>query len=218
MDYTSLRKRMVEEQLVARGIKNKRVLDAFRKVERHQFVREEERAAAYKDFPIPIGAGQTISQPYIVAVMTQSLDLSGLEKVLEIGTGSGYQTAILAELAQEVFTIERVEKLSLRATDTLTAMGYKNIRFLIGDGSLGWQEAAPFDRIIITAASPQIPLPLTKQLKESGKLILPLGQHNSQMLTLVEKQENKFESTSLCGCIFVPLIGQFGNHEKGMTC
>lgn len=207
---------MVEKQLIARGIKNKRVLDAFRKVERHRFLNEEHLASAYEDFPLPIGEGQTISQPYIVAIMTQYLDLSGGEKVLEIGTGSGYQTAILAELAKEVLSIERLEKLSLHAADTLTAMGYKNIRFSIGDGTLGWKEEAPFDRIIITAASPCIPLPLTEQLKESGKLILPIGQQMSQMLTLVEKKANKLESTYICGCVFVPLIGKFGNDATGI--
>ncbi|MFA5118171.1 MAG: protein-L-isoaspartate(D-aspartate) O-methyltransferase [Candidatus Omnitrophota bacterium] len=211
MDYTALRKRMVEEQIVARGVNNKRVIDAFRKVERHRFIPVDKRASAYADFPISIGEGQTISQPYIVAVMTQSLDLSGAEKVLEIGTGSGYQTAILAELAKEVFTIERLQKLSSHAASTLAEMGYKNIHFLAGDGTLGWQEEAPFDRIIITAASPQIPLPLTEQLIESGKLVLPLGPQGSQMLTLVKKENHKLESTYICGCIFVPLIGKFGN-------
>jgi protein-L-isoaspartate(D-aspartate) O-methyltransferase len=211
MDYSSLRKRMVEEQLIARGINDKRVIDAFRKVERHRFVNDEKKTSAYADFPVPIGEGQTISQPYIVAVMTQSLDLSGAEKVLEIGTGSGYQTAILAELAKDIFTIERLEKLSLHAASTLTETGYKNIHFSVGDGTLGWKEEAPFDRIIITAASPQVPLPLTEQLDNTGKLVLPLGHQGSQILTLVKKIENKFESTYICSCVFVPLIGKFGN-------
>jgi len=209
MDYESLRKGMVEEQLIYRGIKDKRVLDAFRKVERHKFILEDLRPNAYSDFPVPIGEGQTISQPYIVALMTKVLDLSGKEKVLEIGTGSGYQTAILAELAKEVFSIERFDNLSKGAQNILNSLGYSNIKIKVGDGSLGWPEEAPFDRIIITAASPRIPLPLSDQLKENGKLILPLGESFSQVLTLFEKKKDKLESTEICGCVFVPLIGKY---------
>ena len=209
MDYESLRKRMVEEQLISRGIKDKRVLDAFRKVERHKFILEDLRPSAYSDFPVPIGEGQTISQPYIVALMTEILDLSGKEKVLEIGTGSGYQTAILAELAKEVFSIERFDNLSKGAQNIFNSLGYLNIKIKVGDGSLGWPEEAPFDRIIITAASPRIPLPLSDQLKENGKLILPLGESFSQVLTLFEKKKDKLESTEICGCVFVPLVGKY---------
>jgi protein-L-isoaspartate(D-aspartate) O-methyltransferase len=210
MDFAVLRKRMVDEQLIPRGIKNSRVLDAFLKVERHKFIPEELRMSAYADFPVPIGAGQTISQPYIVALMTECLGLSGEEKILEIGTGSGYQTAILAELAKEVYTIERIEVLSRNAETVLNELGYKNIKIRVGDGSLGWKEDAPFDRIIITAASPRIPLPLTEQLNESGKLILPLGESFSQVLTVVEKKKGELESIEVCGCVFVPLIGKYG--------
>jgi len=210
MDYEILRERMVREQLMPRGIKNQRVLDAFRKVERHKFIPEDLRNSAYADFPIPIGEGQTISQPYIVALMTECLNLNGQDKVLEIGTGSGYQAAILAELVKEVYTIERFETLAKRAEAILNEFGYTNIKIKVGDGTLGWEEAAPFDKIMITAASPQIPLPLTEQLKENGKLILPLGESFSQVLTLVEKKKDKFEFMDICGCVFVPLIGKHG--------
>lgn len=213
MDYAVLRKRMVEEQLIPRGIKNPRVLEAFYKVERHKFVPEELRISAYADFPIPIGEGQTISQPYIVALMSECLDLTGQEKVLEIGTGSGYQAAILAELAKEVYSIERFEVLSKRAQTVLNELSYTNIKIKVGDGTLGWLEEAPFDRIIITAASPRIPLPLTEQLKESAKLILPLGESFSQVLTLVEKKNGKLESIEICGCVFVPLVGKHGYND-----
>lgn len=210
MDYETLRKRMVEEQLIPQGINNQRVLDVFKKVERHKFVPEDIRTSAYGDFPVPIGEGQTISQPYIVALMTQSLGLSGEEKVLEIGTGSGYQTAILAELAKEVYSIERFETLADRAINIFDELGYKNIKVKVGDGTLGWPEEAPFDRIIITAASPRIPLPLTEQIKEEGNIILPLEKTFGQMLTLVQKIKGKLESTDICACVFVPLIGKYG--------
>ena len=209
MDYEILRERMVREQLIPRGIKNQKVLDAFRKVERHKFIPENLRNSAYADFPVPIGEGQTISQPYIVALMTECLNLNGQDKVLEIGTGSGYQAAILAELAGEVYTIERFETLAKRAEAILNELGYTNIKIKVGDGTLGWEEAAPFDKIIITAASPQIPLPLTEQLRENGKLILPLGESFSQVLTLVEKKKGKLEFMDICGCIFVPLVGKY---------
>lgn len=210
MDYAVLRKRMVEEQLIPRGIKNKRVLDAFYKVERHKFIPESLRSSAYADFPVSIGEGQTISQPYIVALMTECLELSGQEKVLEIGTGSGYQAAILAELAREVYTIERFLGLAKKAQAILDELGYTNIKIKVGDGTLGWEEVAPFERIIITAASPHLPLPLVAQLKDNGKLISPLGESFSQVLTLVEKKEGRLESTDICGCVFVPLVGEYG--------
>ena len=214
MDFAVLRKRMVEEQLIPRGIKSERLLDAFYKVERHKFVPEDLRGSAYADFPVPIGEGQTISQPYIVALMTQCLDLTGEEKVLEIGTGSGYQSAILAELAKEVYTIERYANLAKSAETVLKESGYKNITIKVGDGTLGWKEIAPFDRIIITAASPRIPLPLTEQINESGKMVLPLGEPLSQVLTLLEKKKGKLESIQVCGCVFVPLIGKYGWKEN----
>lgn len=211
MDYAVLRKRMVDEQLIPRGIKDFRLLNAFSKVERHKFIPEEIRTSAYADFPVPIGEGQTISQPYIVALMTECLNLTGAEKVLEIGTGSGYQAAILAELAKEVYTIERFVSLAKNAEKTLKELGYQNIKIQVDDGTLGWKEFAPFDRIIITAATPRIPLPLTEQLKEEGKLILPLGESFSQVLTVVEKKKGKLESIQVCGCVFVPLVGKYGS-------
>jgi len=214
MDYETLRKRMVEEQLIPRGIKNQMVLDAFYKTERHKFIPENLRSSAYADFPLPIGEGQTISQPYIVALMTECLDLTGKDKVLEIGTGSGYQTAILTELAEEIYSIERFEVLAGRAQTILNELGYKNIKIKAGDGTLGWEEAAPFDRIIITAASPKVPLPLIEQLADSGKLILPLGESFSQVLTLVEKKGGKLKSIDICGCVFVPLVGKHGWSNK----
>lgn len=214
MDYEVLRKRMVNEQLILRGIKNQRVLDAFYKVERHKFIPQDLRTSAYADFPVPIGEGQTISQPYIVALMTESLDLTGEEKVLEIGMGSGYQAAILAELVGEVYTIERFENLAKKAEAVLGELGYTNIKIKVGDGTLGWPEAAPFDRIIITAASPQIPPPLIEQLNESGKLILPLGETFSQVLTLVEKTGGELKYFEICSCVFVPLLGKYGWQNK----
>ena len=210
MDYEILRERMVREQLIPRGIKNQKVLDAFRKVERHKFIPQDLRNSAYADFPVPIGEGQTISQPYIVALMTECLDLNPQDKVLEIGTGSGYQAAILAELVKEVYTIERFETLAKRAEAVLNDLGYTNIKIKVSDGTLGWEEAMPFDKIMITAASPRIPLPLTEQLRENGKLILPLGETFSQVLTLVEKKEGKLKSIDVCGCVFVPLVGKHG--------
>jgi protein-L-isoaspartate(D-aspartate) O-methyltransferase len=215
VDYAALRKRMVEEQLIARGIKGERLLAAFSKVERHKFICEELRPNAYSDFPIPISEEQTISQPYIVALMTECLDLSGSETVLEIGTGSGYQTAILAELAKEVYSIERFKSLAHQAEGLFKESGYNNIKLRLGDGTLGWPEAGQFERIIITAASPRVPLPLTEQLKEGGRMVLPLGESFSQVLTVVEKKNNKFEYKEICGCVFVPLVGKYGWNKNG---
>jgi len=210
MDFTLLRKRMVEEQLMPRGIKDPRVLEVFSKVERHQFLPEDFRGSAYADYPVPIGEGQTISQPFIVALMTESLEVGPEDKILEIGTGSGYQAAILAELAKEVYTIERIESLAKKAEALLKDLGYNNITIKVDDGTLGWKENAPFNKIIITAASPRIPLPLTEQLAENGKLILPLGETFSQVLTLVEKKANQLKHQQICGCVFVPLVGKYG--------
>jgi len=209
MEARELRNRMVEEQLAGRGIKDKRVLDAFRKVERHKFIPSEPLMTAYGDYPVAIGDGQTISQPYIVALMTELLNLSGKEKVLEIGTGSGYQTAILAELAGEVFTIERFRHLSENAQLRLTQMGYSNCMFRAGDGTFGWPQEAPFDRILITAAANRVPVPIEEELKEGGRLVLPLGARFGQVLNLVEKNKGKLDYHEICGCVFVPLVGKF---------
>ncbi len=210
MDPAVLRKRMVAEQLLPRGISDKAVLDVFSKVERDRFIPKELKVNAYADYPVPIGEGQTISQPFIVALMTESLGLTGTERVLEIGSGSGYQTAVLAELAREVYSIERFDGLGGRAKRVLDELGYRNIKIKIGDGTLGWPQEAPFDRIIVTAASPQIPAPLFDQLKEGGRLILPLGESFSQVLTLVGKKAGELNSKDICGCVFVPLVGKYG--------
>jgi protein-L-isoaspartate(D-aspartate) O-methyltransferase len=208
MDYGELRKRMVEEQLISRGIQNPRLLAAFSKIERHQFTPESLWSSAYADYPLPIGEGQTISQPYIVALMTEYLDLNGKERVLEIGTGSGYQAAILSELVKDVYTIERLKSLAEKTKALFDKLGYRNIKIRVGDGSEGWQEEAPFDRIMITAATPNIPYPLISQLKEGGKLILPLEETLGQILTLAVKENDVIKTTPICGCVFVPLLGK----------
>lgn len=214
MNFDLLREVMVKEQIIKRGISDKRVIEAFNKVPRHKFVPADELENSYSDFPLPIECNQTISQPYIVAIMTEKLGLTGKEKVLEIGTGSGYQTAILAELAKEVYTVEKIPVLSKNAQILLEELGYGNIYFKIGDGSLGWEEKAPFDRIIVTAYCSEMPNPLAVQLSENGKIILPLGGVFSQTLTLAEKINNKLERRDICSCVFVPLIGEYGAKLK----
>lgn len=204
-DYKELRQRMVKYQLESRGIRSRRVLDAMLKVERHLFVPSEYRAMAYDDHPLPIGEGQTISQPYIVAYMTEILDIEPDDRVLEIGTGSGYQTAILAELAGEVFTVERIPSLAYAAKDLLEELGYTNIRFRLGDGSLGWEEWAPYDKIIVTAASKTIPQPLVEQLKLGGKMAIPLGGID-QTLYIIVKDEKGIKKYPHFPVAFVPLI------------
>ncbi len=199
---------MVESQLIPRGISDQKVLQAFLKVPRHLFVPEEKQGSAYADYPLPIGEGQTISQPYIVALMTELLGLSGKERVLEIGTGSGYQTAILAELALEVYTVERFQGLADRAKMILDALEYRNIWFLAADGTKGWKEHAPYDAVIVTAAGSVIPQPLVDQLKDRGKIVLPLGSFH-QVLTVGEKKGNELITQPVCDCVFVPLVGKY---------
>lgn len=201
---------MVQEQLIARGLKDQRVIEAFQKVPREEFIPKSLAEAAYDDGPLPIGNDQTISQPYMVASMTELLNLKGEEKVLEVGTGSGYQAAILAELCHKVYTIERVASLSESAQAKLLTLGYQNIEFVVGDGTLGYPEAAPYDGIIVTAACPTIPTTLIDQLAEGGRLVIPVGKRFLQTLTLVEKKAGKVKIESLFGCVFVPLIGQYG--------
>ena len=213
MNYEALRKMMVREQICSRGIKDSRVIASFLKVERHKFIPEKNRNSAYADHPVPIGEGQTISQPYIAALMTECLELKGNERILEIGTGSGYQAAILAELAKEVFSVERFPTLAQQARSVLEGSGYSNIKVKVEDGTLGWKEEAPFDRIIVTAASPEIPQPLIDQLGEGGKLIMPIGETFSQVLTVAEKKNGELVSRGVCGCVFVPLVGKFGKGE-----
>jgi protein-L-isoaspartate(D-aspartate) O-methyltransferase len=211
--YRLARERMVETQIKARGLKDERVLKAMLKVPRHLFVDEALRDQAYGDFPLPIGEGQTISQPYIVALMTEALELKGNERVLEIGTGSGYQTAILAELALWVYTIERFPTLLERAKKVLNELGYKNISFKLDDGTLGWKEASPFDAIIVTAASPDIPPPLVEQLAEGGRMVIPVGDEFSQTLIKGVKRGGKLHTKVLEPVRFVKLVGAYGFKE-----
>lgn len=216
MDLERLRIRMVSEQLSARGIKDEAVLKAMLEVPRHEFIPQEYINNAYADYPVAIGEGQTISQPYMVALMTEVLKLKGDEKVLEIGTGSGYQTAILAKLAQEVYSVERIKSLADHTAELLKKMGYHNIHIKTADGTLGWEEFAPYDRIIVTAAAPQIPDTLIKQLKNNGILAIPLGNSLAQMLTRISKEEGGIKSEDICACTFVPLVGKYGwkNNDK----
>ena len=201
---------MVEEQLRARGLKDERLLLAFQKVPRHLFVPLEFRKDAYADRPLPIGSGQTISQPYIVALMIHHLRLKGHERVLEIGTGSGYQTALVAELALEVFSVERLPELLLSVRERLSTMGYLNVRLTTGNGSLGWPEHAPYDAILVSAGAPDVPPPLVEQLGDEGRMVLPIGRQQSQMLVEVEKRRGVISRKELASCIFVPLLGQHG--------
>ena len=205
---------MVRNHLERRDIRDRRVLDAFRRVPRDRFVREDDVRQAYDDHPIPIGYGQTISQPYMVALMTQCLELAGTEKVLEIGTGSGYQTAILCELAGQVHSIERHEPLSERAEITLQYLGYRNFELYVGDGTLGRPDEAPFDRILVTASAPEIPPSLKEQLVDGGILVMPVGRVGMQMLTVLRKHVGESELEDICTCIFVPLIGEEGHSER----
>ncbi len=210
MDFKTLRDRMVDCQLIPRGISDSSVLDVFRKVERQKFIPKEFLDSAYGDHPLPIGSRQTISQPFIVALMTESLKLTGTEKVLEIGTGSGYQTVILAELAKEVYSVERVTALSENARRLLSSLGYININLRIGDGSLGWPENAPYDAVVVTASCPGSPAALLEQVNDNGRLVAPIGAAFGQILTLFTKKKGVITSSELCGCMFVPLIGKEG--------
>ena len=207
------RKRMVDEQLARRAITDGRVLDVMRRVPRHRFVEEALRDRAYGDHPLPIGDGQTISQLYMVAAMTQLLRLAGTEKVLEIGTGSGYQTAILAELARRVCSIERLPGLAGRARRILEELGYTNAVIRTGDGTYGWPDEAPFDRILVTAGAPAVPGPLVQQLAEGGRLVVPVGEAQSQTLHVVEKADGQMRTSIDCGCVFVRLVGRYGWEE-----
>lgn len=210
MNFETLRKNMIARQLIPGGISDPKVLAAMGKVPRHLFVEPALQDRAYSDHPLPIGEGQTISQPYMVALMTEALRLTGAEKVLEIGTGSGYQAAILAELAARVFTVERVDKLARKARLTLDALKYANIVVKIGDGTLGWKEYAPYDRIIVTAGAPQLPAAYWDQLAEGGRIAIPTGDRVVQTLEIIEKREGKEVRTIRDRCMFVPLIGKDG--------
>ena len=208
--FDARRRAMVESDLVRRGIRDARVIAAMASVPRHEFVCEEYRSQAYEDHPLPIGEGQTISQPYIVAVTLDALALQGSETILEVGTGSGYQAAILAELGGKVFSIERHETLARGARAVLARLGYSNVEITVGDGSQGWPEHAPFDVIVVAAAAPQIPAALFAQLREGGRMVIPVGPANAQDLQLVRKKDGRPSVVSLNACRFVPLIGEQG--------
>jgi protein-L-isoaspartate(D-aspartate) O-methyltransferase len=213
MDFQELRKIMVDTQLIPRGIKDKGVLEAMLKVPRHLFVDMPNRSNAYEDMALPIGNEQTISQPYMVAVMTELLELKGCERVLEVGTGSGYQTAILCELSKEVYSIERIESLARNAEERLRGIGYSNFYITTGDGTEGLKEKAPFERIIITAGTPEVPEPLKDQLSEGGVLVAPVGGRFSQQLVKMKKERGRLRTEPHIPCVFVPLIGRYGWRE-----
>jgi protein-L-isoaspartate(D-aspartate) O-methyltransferase len=212
--YAGQRRKMVEEQILGRGIKDLSVMEVLSRVPRHLFVNSSLQHRAYGDCPLPIGENQTISQPYIVALMTQVLDLKGGERVLEIGTGSGYQTAILAELAAHVFTIERVKPLVKKTKELLEGLKYKNIVFKTFDGTYGWRDQSPFDAILISAATPSIPKSLIEQLADKGRLVAPVGERESQDLIVLNKNGNKIMERKIGSCKFVPLIGKFAWSEE----
>jgi len=212
--YAGQRRKMVEEQILGRGIKDLSVMEVLSRVPRHLFVNSSLQHRAYGDCPLPIGENQTISQPYIVALMTQVLDLKGGERVLEIGTGSGYQTAILAELAAHVFTIERVKPLVKKTKELLEGLKYKNIVFKTFDGTYGWRDQSPFDAILISAATPSIPKSLIEQLADKGRLVAPVGERESQDLVVLNKNGNRVMERKIGSCKFVPLIGKFAWSEE----
>lgn len=212
-DYEKEREHMVESQLARRGIKDKRVLEAMRQVPRHLFIPEDMRSLAYCDGPLPIGHGQTISQPYIVALMTELLELTGQEKVLEIGTGSGYQAAILSRLARQVYSLERHAALAQQAEKVLAQLGYDNVMVRVRNGTLGWPEHSPYEAIIITAAAPEVPQPLPDQLADGGRLVAPVGSQWSQVLVKVRRQSDLLIRERLTAVAFVPLVGEYGWKE-----
>ena len=216
--YQALRDEMVIKQLRARGIEDERVLDAMRRVPRHEFVATELRHLAYRDCPLPIGDQQTISQPYIVAYMSQMLGLTGEEKVLEIGTGSGYQTAVLCELAEQVFSLELHPRLAENAANTLARLGYDNLEIYVGDGSQGFPDMAPFDAILVTAAAPALPGPLRSQLNpDGGRMVIPVGDDQNQYLEIVTRHGNRWQLERAMLVRFVPLIGRYGYQRRTMN-
>ena len=213
-DFSKARLRMVEDQIIARGIQDPRVIAAMKKVPRHLFVEEALQGQAYSDHPLPIGEKQTISQPYMVALMTETLLLTGRDKVLEIGAGSGYQTCILAEIALKVFSIERIRSLAIQVRKLVYELGYLNVEIKFSDGTLGWMEESPFDAIMVTAGSPGIPQPLVDQLAVGGRLVIPVGDPTDQELIRVTRTEGGIKKEDLGGCRFVRLIGQHGWDEE----
>lgn len=215
-DFKKLRQQMVEYQLRARGIKDNRVLNAMETVPRHLFIDENLWDRAYDDCAIPIDEGQTISQPYMVAIMTELLELRGDEKVLEVGTGSGYQSAVLSMLSGEVFTVERIKSLTLKSEERFKTLGYTNIHVVISDGTLGLPDEAPFDGIIVTAAAPEIPEAYIRQLNMGGRLVIPVGSRFSQILYQVKKTASGISTIVSTPCVFVPLVGKYGWGEADL--
>lgn len=209
-DFDQARRKMVDKQLRARGITDERVLATMETVPRHEFVTEQLQGRAYRDNPLSIGEEQTISQPYMVALMTQELKPKPTDVILEIGTGSGYQAAVLSRLVSKVYSIERHQRLACMAYATLRKVGYQNVTVLCGDGSSGLPAVAPFDGIIVTAAAPEVPQALTNQLAEGGRLVIPVGKKIHQVCKRITKREGKFETHNVTGCVFVPLVGRFG--------
>lgn len=210
MNFERARARMIEEQLVSRGITDTRVLGAMAQIERHLFVEEALQERAYDDKPLPIGSRQTISQPFMVGLMTQTLGLQGYERILEIGTGCGYQTAVLAELSANVFSIERISTLAVRARNLLDRLGYYNVATRVGDGTLGWSDEAPFDAIVVTAGTPQVPRPLIAQLADRGRLVFPIGEEELQTLVRIRKEGERLREEYFGECRFVKLVGRYG--------
>ncbi len=216
MDLSIARRQMVERQIKGRGIKDPLVINAMLQIPRHLFVEEALQGQAYSDFPLPIGEKQTISQPYMVAIMTESLLLKGGERVLEIGTGSGYQAAILGKIVSRVFTVERIASLARRARRIIDRIGLNNVNIKVTDGTFGWEEEAPFDGIIVTAGAPSIPQKYLEQLAVGGRLIIPVGDHGAQVLKRVIRLESgEFSEESLLDCRFVPLLGKYGWQNEG---
>ncbi len=209
-DYDKVRRQMVKRQLRARGIRDERVLAAMRLVPRHEFVPEQFRGRAYGDGPLAIGEEQTISQPYMVAIMTQELRLKPRDVVLEIGAGSGYQAGVLSRLASKVYSIERHQRLACLAYATLQKIGYRNVTVICGDGSAGLPAEAPFDGIIVAAAAPEVPQALLDQLAEGGRLVIPVGNKKLQVCKRITRRDDRFETDDVTSCVFVPLIGRFG--------
>ena len=210
MNYEGARQKMLDSQIRARNVRDPSVLEAVRTVPRHLFVEEALRDRAYLDKALPIGEKQTISQPYMVAAMTEALELTGRERVLEIGTGSGYQTAILAELAESVFSVERIASFVPLARRRLESLGRYNVLIKVGDGTIGWSEHAPYDAILVAAAAPQLPRPLLEQLRVGGRLVVPMGPEESQTLMRIRRGEEGFHEEALGECRFVKLIGRHG--------
>ena len=208
--FATSRSRMVQEQLINRDIVDPTTIKSMSEVPRHLFVDDAMQGRAYGDHPLPIGAGQTISQPYIVATMTQALKLTGTEKVLEIGTGSGYQAAVLSRICAQVYTVERINSLLARARKVFDKLRYYNIRSKLDDGTMGWPENGPYDAIIVTAGGPEVPQPLVDQLSENGRLIIPVGDQHVQELQLVQKNEGQVEMSCLASVRFVDLVGEHG--------